>query len=110
MSYTDVGQDMPFSLRLDPDTERRIRQLAAATGRSRSFVVREAVARYAAEAERTRDAVVTALDRLRPYSGALDSGGAQYSTDTHAKYHAALREVQDVRRDRRRRRTHRAAR
>ncbi|MSO82486.1 MAG: CopG family transcriptional regulator [Acidobacteria bacterium] len=35
---------MPFSLRLDPDTEAKIRKLTAATGRSKSEVVREAVA------------------------------------------------------------------
>jgi predicted transcriptional regulator len=40
---------MPFSLRLDPDTEARIRRLADDTGQSRSAAVREAVARYAAE-------------------------------------------------------------
>ena len=38
---------MPFSLRLDRDTEAIIRRLSAATGRSKSAVVREAVALYA---------------------------------------------------------------
>ena len=38
---------MPFSLRLDPDTEAKIRRLSAAMGRSKSEVVREAVARFA---------------------------------------------------------------
>jgi hypothetical protein len=40
---------MPFSLRLDPDTEAKIRRLAVSSGRSKSQVVREAVARYAAD-------------------------------------------------------------
>ena len=38
---------MPFSLRLDPETEAKIRKLTLATGRTKSQVVREAVAQYA---------------------------------------------------------------
>jgi hypothetical protein len=32
----------------------------------------------------------TAYDRLKPYIGVADSGGAKLSVDTHAKYRAAL--------------------
>ncbi len=101
---------MPFSLRLDPDTERRIRDLASTTGRSRSAVVREAVAHYASEADRSKQAVITAFDRLRAYVGVTDSGGAQLSKGTHAKYHAALGEKHRARSTGGRRSTHRAAR
>lgn len=66
-----TNANMPFSVRLDRDTERRIDELAAAAGRSRSQIVRDAVAAYAAardrEAERTEP--VTAYDRLKPYIG-----------------------------------------
>lgn len=101
---------MPFSLRFDPDTERRIRELASTTGRSRSAVVREAVAHYASDADRSKLAVATAFDRLRAYVGVADSGGAQLSKDTHEKYHAALGEKHRARSTGRRRRVHRAAR
>ena len=101
---------MPFSLRLDPDTERRIRELASATGRSRSAVVREAVAHYASEADRSTQVVTSAFDRLRAYVGVADSGGAQLSKDTHEKYHAALGEKHRARSTGRRRSVHRAAR
>jgi predicted DNA-binding protein len=101
---------MPFSIRLDPDTEARIRQLAAATGRSKATVLREAVTRYAADWEREEAAPATALDRLRPYIGVVDSGGAQYSRNTHEKYRDALVQERRAQRPRGRQRAHRTAR
>lgn len=101
---------MPFSLRLDPHTERLIRELSSTTGRSRSAVVREAVAHYASEADRSRQAVMTAFDRLRVYVGVADSSGAQLSNSTHEKYQAALEEKHRARSTGRRRSTDRAAR
>ena len=88
---------MPFSLRLDPETEATIRKLTAATGRSRSAVIREAVARYAAE----RDAVAaerSPFDRLAPFVGLIDTGGADYSVDTHTKYRTGLARSRRARR------------
>jgi predicted DNA-binding protein len=83
---------MPFSLRLDPETEARIRRLVSKTGWPKSSVVREAIAHYANDIESsTASAKPSAFDRLRPYLGVVDSGGAQLSTDTHAKYRALLR-------------------
>ena len=101
---------MPFSIRLDPETEARIRRVVAATGRSKATVLREAVSRYAAEWEREESAPATALDRLTPYVGSIDSGGAHYSRDTHDKYQAALVEERRAVRPRRRHRAHRSAR
>ena len=101
---------MPFSIRLDPDTEARIRRLMAATGRSKATVLREAITRYSAEWERETTAPLTALDRLRPYVGVVDSGGAQYSRDTHHKYRDALAQQRRAARPRRRERAHRASR
>jgi predicted DNA-binding protein len=80
---------MPFSLRLDPDTEARIRRLSAETGRSRSAVVREAVADYAASRDASASIAATAFDRLKRY-GTVNSGGMDYSVDTHQKYREAL--------------------
>lgn len=80
---------MPFSVRLDPETEAKIRRLARASGRSKSAVVREAMAQYAVETER-KGTGASALDRLKPFVGIVSTGGAQYSTDTHEKYRALL--------------------
>ena len=81
---------MPFSVRLDPATETRIRRIAVATGRSRSAVVREAVAQYGAERDPAAKSGQSAFDRLRPFIGVISTGGAQSSRDTHAKYRALL--------------------
>jgi hypothetical protein len=82
---------MPFSLRLDADTEARIRQLTRFTGRSKAAIVREAVAQYRIDPDAPTEPGDSAFDRLRPFVGVIDTGGAQYSTNTHAKYRAALR-------------------
>lgn len=86
---------MPFSFRPDPDTEALIRRVAARTGWSKSQVVREAVAQYGRDPEpedaRRRIDPSTALARLRPYLGVVNTGGAQLSSNTHAKYRAVLR-------------------
>jgi hypothetical protein len=82
---------MPFSLRLDPETERKIRRLAQATGRSRSAVVRDAMAQYDVDRREPADqAPPSVLDRLRPLVGIVATGGAHYSSDTHEKYRAKL--------------------
>ena len=91
---------MPFSFRLDSETEARIRRLAATTGRSRSEVVREAVARYATDRESGAAASGSAFDRLKPFVGVVRTGGADYSKDTHAKYRAVLKRKHRARRPR----------
>jgi predicted DNA-binding protein len=83
---------MPFSFRLDPETEARIRRLAAKTGKSRSMVVREAVEKYAAEDEEASARGPTAYDRLKPYIGIASTGGKNYSQNTHEKFRAILEE------------------
>jgi predicted DNA-binding protein len=80
---------MAFSFRLDPETEAHIRRLARQTGRSKSAVVREAMAQYvAAEVSEVKFAR-TALDRVRPFVGVVSTGN-QGSTDTHRKFSSAL--------------------
>ena len=80
---------MPFSLRLDPETEGRIRRLAASTGRSKSAVVRDAMARYVSAEVHEAGFRRTMLDRLRPFVGVVSSD-RHYSVDTHHKYRLAL--------------------
>lgn len=91
---------MPFSLRLDPDTEAKIRRLSAATGRSKADVVREAVARYAPDTDSAPAHEVSAYDRLKPLIGVVSTGGANYSKDTHTKYRELLRRKHRARRAR----------
>jgi hypothetical protein len=91
---------MPFSLRLDPDTEARIRKLTAATGRSKSDVVREAVARYASDREAPPAPGESAFDRLKPFIGTIRTGGANYSTETHRKFRELVRRKHRARRPR----------
>jgi predicted DNA-binding protein len=81
---------MPFSLRLDSRTEGKIRRIARTTGLSKSAVVREAVEQYGNAPKPAAAAGETALDRLRAVVGLVDTGGAELSTDTHAKYRASL--------------------
>src|SRR5262245_16540349 len=85
---------MPFSVRLDPETEATIRRLSAATARSKSQVVREAVGHYAAEADFPNAAKQSAFDRLKPFIGTVRTGGANYSKDTHRKYWDLIRQKQ----------------
>jgi hypothetical protein len=90
---------MPFSLRLDPETEATIRRLSAATSRSKSQVVREAVAHYAAEGH-VPAAEQSTFDRLKPFIGTISTGGANYSKDTHRKYRDMIRRKHRARRSR----------
>ena len=91
---------MPFSVRLDAETEAKIRRFAAATRRSKSEVVREAVAHYALEIDPAGMPGQSAFDRLKPFIGSVATGGARLSKDTHAKYRALLRRKHGGRRPR----------
>ena len=78
---------MAFSFRLDARTAAKSRRLARARGWTQSAVVREAVAEYG---ERAGDAPpVSMRERLSPFIGVI-STNQQLSTNTHAKYRAAL--------------------
>jgi predicted DNA-binding protein len=82
---------MPYSFRLDPDTEARIRRLSADTGKSRASVVREAVARYYAAREGNAAPAASAYDRLKAFVGVVRGGTANLSSGTDARYRASLR-------------------
>ena len=91
---------MPFSLRLDRDTEAKIRKLTAATGRSKSEVVREAVAQYAPDRDPASTPGESAFDRLKPFIGTISTGRANHSNQTHAKYRELLQRKHRARRPR----------
>ena len=91
---------MPFSLRLDPETETKIRRLARASGCSKSAVVREAMTQYGAGKPSEAGGEPSVLDRLQPFIGVVATGGANLSTDTHAKYRASLTRTRRGRRTR----------
>ena len=78
---------MPFSVRLDPQTEAVIERLARSSGKSRSSVVREAVARYVSVA----DAETTAYEKLQPLIGVVRSGRRDLSQQTGHKFTALLK-------------------
>jgi len=79
---------MPFSVRFDPETEALIERLARTRGKSRSSVVREAVARYAAE----DDDQTTLFDRIKPCIGTIRSGRSDLSQQTGRRVAKLLRE------------------
>lgn len=90
---------MPFSFRPDDKTAAKIRRLAAAMGRSRSDIVREAVAEYTVDVDGA-PAGRSAYDRLRPFIGVVSTAGANLSRDTHEKYRTLLRRRHRARRSR----------
>ena len=91
---------MPFSVRLDSETEAKIRRLTVATGRSKSAVVRDAVAQYAPDRGAPTARGESAFDRLTPFIGIIKTGGANYSRHTHVKHRALLRRKHLARRSR----------
>jgi len=81
---------MPFSVRLDDRTEALIDRLARRTGRSRSAIVREAVALYGASTDDPR----SAFEKLEPIVGVVHSGRGDLSRDTGRRFTALLKEKQ----------------
>ncbi len=87
---------MPTSVRLEPETEALLRRIARASGQSKSWVVREALASYAA-----RSAYGIAPNQLMaPFIGAGGSGLTDASERTGDAFAAVVREKARVRRSR----------
>lgn len=63
----------PISIRLDADTERRLRRLAHETGGTLSSIVREAVAEYGAAHDRQTTAGTRPYDRLQHLLGVVSN-------------------------------------
>lgn len=62
----------PISIRLDAETEERLRRLACHTGGTLSSVVREAVAVYGAAREQSEALASRPYERLRHLIGVID--------------------------------------
>lgn len=82
------------TVRLDVPTETTLRRLAARRGQTKSEVIRDAIALLAEDETGKR----TALDKLQPFVGIIDSGGQQLSTDTGRKLRELLEERRRARR------------
>ncbi len=73
---------MAISVRLDPETEALLRRMARTAGRSKSWVVREAVAAYALNAPPGR----TPFEALAPFIGAGGTGQTDLSERTGERF------------------------
>ncbi len=80
------------TVRLDTPTEAILKRLASRRGQTKSDVIRDAIARLAAE-----DEELSAYDRLRPFIGVVDTGGSQLSRDTGRRLKELLAEKQRAR-------------
>jgi predicted transcriptional regulator len=80
---------MPTSVRLDPETESLLKQLARRSGQSKSAVLREAVHRMAAAANEAaaNDSLFTKIADL---AGVADGGPATLARDHKKAYRDAL--------------------
>ncbi|MGH9408064.1 MAG: ribbon-helix-helix domain-containing protein [Vicinamibacterales bacterium] len=77
---------MPTSVRLDRVTEAALERIARAAGRSKSWVVREAVAAYAATSPHAR----APYELIAPFVGAGDTGLTGASERTGEAFAALL--------------------
>lgn len=87
---------MPISVRLDPETEALIRRMARVAGRSKSWVVREAVAAYSRNAPLSR----TPYEALAPFVGAGGTGRTELSERTGERFADLVRTKARARRPR----------
>jgi metal-responsive CopG/Arc/MetJ family transcriptional regulator len=92
-----------FSIRLDARLAAEVDRIAASTGKTKSEVVRAAIAEYT-ERAREKSKSERPYERVAHLIGACDSGGMQLSTNTGQKFTEMLLKERDERRraDRRR--------
>ena len=81
---------MPLSVRLDDRTERAIRRLAKRTGRTKSDVIREAIATLEEQQRPMPASTPTAYDRLVHLIGGTGSGRRDLSEATGEKFRKLL--------------------
>jgi Ribbon-helix-helix protein, copG family len=89
---------MPLSVRLDRATEAKVRQLARARRVSKSTVVREALAAYGNEGDRS--ARPTPAEALAPFVGVVAGGDPHRSTRTGEGFRALIAQKARARRSR----------
>jgi len=92
-----------LSIRLDADTASAVDRITARTGKTKSEVVREAIAGYAEKIDK-KPKKESLYDKMAEFIGSCDSGGMQLSTRTGEKFTEMLLKERDERRraDRRR--------
>lgn len=88
---------MPMSVRLDDETEGLIRRLARSAGRTKSWVVREAVAEYASQRQPVDRAPYEAF---APFIGVIASGDGMLSENTGKRYAGLVKNKHRGRRSR----------
>lgn len=89
----------PLSIRLDAETEQRLRRLAHESGGTLASVVHEAVAAYGAAREKASTAEASPYDRLAHLIGVLD-GKDDRSERTGEKLRSVLKARSRARRRR----------
>ena len=94
-----------LSVRIAAQTASAMDRIIARTGKSKSEVVRDAIANYVAKIENSRNE--RPYDKLAPYIGSIDSGGMQLSTNTGRRVAEMLQKEWDERRGADRRRSNR---
>jgi RHH-type rel operon transcriptional repressor/antitoxin RelB len=92
-----------FSIRLDARIASAVDRIAAQTGKTKSDIVREALAEYVERADK-KSKSERPYDKVKHLIGSCDSGGMQLSTRTGEKFTEMLLRERDERRrlDRRR--------
>jgi predicted DNA-binding protein len=86
-----------LSIRLDAETASAVDRITARTGKSKSEVVREAIAGYAVKIEK-KSKGERPFDKVKHLIGIWDSGGMQLSTRTGEKFTEMLLKERDERR------------
>ena len=90
---------MAFSIRLDRETEAAISRMARISKRTKSAVVREAIAGYQ-RAQSAQKAPTAVFDAMAPFIGVADSGGSRRSEQTGEAFRALVAAKAHARRPR----------
>lgn len=81
---------MPTSVRLDARTERLINRLSRRSGRTKSQVIRDAIARLAEEEEAPREPAKTPYEAMKHLIGIASGGPRDLSVRTGEKFRQLL--------------------
>ena len=91
---------MPLSVRLDPKTEGIVKRLALRHKRTRSDVVREAIAAYARDESSHPPVPATPWDAIQHLVGVANSRDGGLSRDTGDRFRALVQKKARARRSR----------
>jgi hypothetical protein len=86
-----------LSIRLDAKTASTVERITARTGKTKSEIVREAIAGYAVKVDK-KSKGERAYDKMAPLIGSWDSGGQQLSIRTGRDMSEMLKQERDARR------------